>query len=68
MDRFIGICNKEKLKCIHYLKSNMDRFIDFPLLIPYANEIYLKSNMDRFIVQYFYIIFAVAELFKIQYG
>ena len=27
MDRFIGICNKEKLKYIRYLKSNMDRFI-----------------------------------------
>ena len=45
----------------------MDRFIDVPLLIPYANEIYLKSNMDRFIVEPKSKTQSMS-LFKIQYG
>ena len=52
----------------HYLKSNMDRFIDKHRALRNWNLANLKSNMDRFIASFegnkcFAII-----LFKIQYG
>ena len=37
------------LKCLVYLKSNMDRFIANTIVTIYAAGTNLKSNMDRFI-------------------
>ena len=34
------------------LKSNMDRFIEFPRHLLQREPVYLKSNMDRFIANY----------------
>ena len=49
MDRFIDdFLVRRKLK-LYNLKSNMDRFIVYPLFNITDKATYLKSNMDRFI-------------------
>ena len=51
-----------------FLKSNMDRFIDYKHIQPLSRNFLLKSNMDRFIV-WAESRDAINEIsFKIQYG
>ena len=49
MDRFIADSVPKDFRWFWYLKSNMDRFIDFFFYIDKDVETNLKSNMDRFI-------------------
>ena len=49
MDRFIVLFDDVYVRYELYLKSNMDRFIDFLVCNPENLYPYLKSNMDRFI-------------------
>ena len=68
MDRFIVSAVSKILKLWWYLKSNMDRFIDFKRKSKALTDWYLKSNMDRFIAAILLHCKECQPLFKIQYG
>ena len=53
MDRFIVCKLRHPLTLMLYLKSNMDRFIEFRDILNEKGFKDLKSNMDRFIVAKF---------------
>ena len=51
MDRFIVSAVSKILKLWRYLKSNMDRFIEYRFHQSIQDNLDLKSNMDRFIAE-----------------
>ena len=59
MDRFIAAQQIEQMTVSDYLKSNMDRFIDFVTKWIKNGSRNLKSNMDRFIESGCYVYLAI---------
>ena len=49
MERFIVKIKMVSRRPVEYLKSSMERFIDFKTRLTVLTGIYLKSSMERFI-------------------